>query len=100
VGKSTEESLQAGVFYGAVGEVDSIVRRIAAEEKIRPHVIATGGLAAAVAAHSSTIQHVDLDLTLHGLRLIFERHGKRRLPKAPGARPRRPRENRGNRKRR
>ena len=77
VGKSTEESLQSGVFYGAVGEVDSIVRRIAAEEKIRPHVVATGGLAAAVAAHSETIQHVDADLTLHGLRLIFEKHGRR-----------------------
>ena len=77
VGKSTEESLQSGVFYGAVGEVDSIVRRIAAEEKIRPRVIATGGLAVAVAAHSDTIHHVDPDLTLHGLRLIFEKHGAR-----------------------
>ena len=100
VGKSTEESLQSGVFYGAVGEVDAIVRRIAAEEKIRPHVIATGGLAAAVAAHSGTIQHVDPDLTLHGLRLIFERHGKRRLMKASGARVPRPRGKRSNRKRR
>jgi type III pantothenate kinase len=78
VGKSTEESLQAGVFYGAVGEVDSIVRRISEEEKIRPKVIATGGLAAAVAAHSATIQEVDPDLTLHGLRLIFERHAPRK----------------------
>jgi type III pantothenate kinase len=77
VGKSTEESLQSGVFYGAVGEVDSIVRRISEEEKIRPKVIATGGLAAAVAAHSTTIQEVDPDLTLHGLRIIFEQHGGR-----------------------
>jgi type III pantothenate kinase len=76
VGKSTEESLQSGVFYGAVGEVDSIVRRISEEEKIRPKVIATGGLAAAIAAHSTTIEEVDLDLTLHGLRMIFERHGR------------------------
>ncbi|HET9252571.1 MAG TPA: type III pantothenate kinase [Candidatus Eisenbacteria bacterium] len=78
VGRSTEESLQSGVFYGAVGEVDSIVRRISEEEKIRPKVIATGGLAAAIAEHSSTIQEVDPDLTLHGLRLIFEWHGRRR----------------------
>ena len=76
VGKSTEESLQSGVFYGAVGEVDSIVRRISEEEKIRPKVIATGGLASAVAAHSQTIQEVDPDLTLHGLRIIFERHAR------------------------
>lgn len=75
VGRSTEESLQSGVFYGAVGEVDSIVRRIAKEEKIRPNVIATGGLADAIAAYSETIEKVDPDLTLHGLRLIWERHG-------------------------
>ena len=78
VGRSTEESLQSGVFYGAVGEVDSIVRRISDEEKIRPKVIATGGLAEAVAAHSETIQEVDPDLTLHGLRIIFDRHGGRK----------------------
>jgi type III pantothenate kinase len=58
-----------------VGEVDSIVRRISDEEKIRPKVIATGGLAAAIAAHSRTIEVVDADLTLHGLRIIFSRHG-------------------------
>jgi type III pantothenate kinase len=78
VGRSTEESLQSGVFYGAVGEVDSIVRRISEEEKIRPKVIATGGLAAAIAAHSETIREVDPDLTLHGLRIIFKRHGRRK----------------------
>ncbi len=72
VGRSTEESLQAGVFYGAVGQVDAIVRRIAAEERIRPMVVATGGLAAAIAAHSETIEKVDPDLTLHGLRIIYE----------------------------
>lgn len=77
VGRSTEESLQSGVFYGAVGQVDTIVRKIAAEEKIKPKVIATGGLAASIAAHSETIQSVDPDLTLHGLRMIHRRHGGR-----------------------
>jgi type III pantothenate kinase len=73
VGRSTEESLQSGVYYGAVGQVDAIVRRIAAEEKIQPAVIATGGLATMIAEHSETIQKVDPDLTLHGLRIIHER---------------------------
>jgi type III pantothenate kinase len=81
VGQSTEESLRSGVFYGAVGEVDSIVRRISAEEKIRPKVIATGGLAAAIAPHSETIQEVDPDLTLHGLALIHRRHGRGKAKK-------------------
>ena len=76
VGKSTEESLQSGVLYGAVGQVDSIVRRIAAEVRFRPKVIATGGLAKAIAPHSKTIQKVDPDLTLHGLRMIYTRGGR------------------------
>ncbi|HET7905026.1 MAG TPA: type III pantothenate kinase [Candidatus Eisenbacteria bacterium] len=77
VGRTTEESLQSGVFYGAVGQVDSIVRRIAKEERIRPVVIATGGLAESIADHSETIDHVDADLTLHGLRTLYERQAKR-----------------------
>jgi type III pantothenate kinase len=88
VGRSTEESLQSGVFYGAVGQVDAIVRRIAAEEKIKPKVIATGGLAASIAAHSETIQAVEPDLTLHGLRIIHQRHGRGARAAAPNrARP-------------
>ena len=75
VGRSTEESLQSGVYYGAVGQVDAIVRRIAQEEGIKPRVIATGGLAPMIAKHSETIEKVDPDLTLHGLRIIQEMNG-------------------------
>ena len=73
VGRSTEESLQSGVLYGAAGQVDAIVKRITAEERIRPRVIATGGLAKAIAPHAKSIERADADLTLHGLRLIHER---------------------------
>jgi type III pantothenate kinase len=78
VGRTTEESLQSGVFYGAVGQVDSIVRRIMKEERIRPVVIATGGLADAIAEQSETIDYVDRDLTLHGLAALHAREAKRR----------------------
>jgi type III pantothenate kinase len=84
VGRSTEESVQSGVYYGAVGQVDAIVRRIAAEERIRPKVVATGGLASMIAAHSETIEKVAPDLTLHGLRIIHDlnrRDASRRPPK-------------------
>ena len=87
VGRSTEESLQAGVFYGAVGQVDAIVRRISAEERIRPMVVATGGLAPMIAAHSETIEKVDPDLTLHGLRIIFEIHNPEAAEAAEKKRP-------------
>ena len=71
VGKNTVASMQSGIFYGYVGLVDGLVRRMVAEMGADPvHVVATGGLAAAIAETSETIQDVDEDLTLEGLRLI------------------------------
>lgn len=73
VGRSTVESMQAGIFYGYVGLVDGVVRRMAAEMDASPlHIIATGGLASALAEASETIEMVDEDLTLDGLRLIYD----------------------------
>jgi type III pantothenate kinase len=72
LGRSTEESLQAGVLWGAAGQVDALVRRLALEMSGTPHVIATGGLAALIAPECETINKVDETLTLHGLRLIWE----------------------------
>lgn len=78
IGKTTEEHLQSGIFYGAVGQIDGIVRRILEEmapgnDGRPPKVVATGGLAGPIAAFSETIQAVDPDLTLHGIRLVDER---------------------------
>ncbi len=75
IGKTTEEHLQAGIFYGAVGQIDEIVRRMIEELGGTPEVIATGGLSAAIAPHSQTIRILDPDLTLKGIRLIDERLG-------------------------
>ena len=72
LGRATEESLQAGVLWGAAGQVDALVRRLAIEMKGTPHVIATGGLAALIAPECETINKVDPTLTLKGLRLIWE----------------------------
>ena len=73
IGRSTEESLQSGIVYGAVGQVDEIVRRIVAEWGEEPRVIATGGLAAKIALFSKAIDAVEPDLTLLGLSLIHDR---------------------------
>jgi type III pantothenate kinase len=74
IGKTTQEALQSGLLYGFVGQVDGIVRRIVAELGGSAHVIATGGLAPLVLDESETIQHHEPELTLVGLRLVFERN--------------------------
>jgi type III pantothenate kinase len=78
VGRTTEESMQAGIFYGAVGSVDALVRAVVRELSLDPGlpVVATGGLASAIAAASETITAVDEALTVNGIRLIWERRGR------------------------
>jgi type III pantothenate kinase len=72
IGRTTEESLRAGVLWGAAGQVDALVRRLALEMKGTPHVIATGGWAKIVAPECETINRVDETLTLQGMRLLWE----------------------------
>lgn len=72
IGKSTVESIQSGAVYGFSGQVDAIVDRFRAELGEGP-VVATGGLAELIAGHSRTIDHHEPWLTLHGLRIVYER---------------------------
>jgi len=74
IGKNTVECLQSGVLYGFAGQVDGLVRRIVAETGPVTAVVATGGLAPIVVEESETITHHDPDLTLVGLRLVYERN--------------------------
>jgi type III pantothenate kinase len=78
IGKNTVEALQSGIVYGFAGQVDGMVHRLrvalAPAEPDSVHVIATGGLATLVVDHSSTVTRYEPDLTLLGLRLIFERN--------------------------
>ncbi|HYV50727.1 MAG TPA: type III pantothenate kinase [Dongiaceae bacterium] len=74
VGRTTEESMQAGIFFGAVYAVDGLVAAIMKEQEFPKGtpVIATGGLATAVQQASQFITAVNLDLTLEGIRSIYE----------------------------
>jgi type III pantothenate kinase len=74
IGKTTAQSLQSGLVYGFAGQVDRIVEQIRGELGDRAKVIATGGLAELITPHSKTIEKVDLDLTLEGLRLVWDQN--------------------------
>src|SRR3954469_19491778 len=75
ISQTTTAALQSGLVYGFAGQVDAIVERIR-EELGAPEapVIATGGLAELIAPHTRTVTAVDPELTLHGLRLVWERN--------------------------
>jgi type III pantothenate kinase len=74
VGRNTVHAMQSGIVYGYVGLVDGLVDRILAELGYPCTVIATGGLASLIAPLSRTIGSVDDELTLVGLRLLFDRN--------------------------
>jgi len=75
ISQTTVAALQSGLVYGTAGQVDAIVDRIRAElDAPDAPVIATGGLAELIAPHSRTVTAVDLELTLHGLRLVWARN--------------------------
>ncbi|HET9258208.1 MAG TPA: type III pantothenate kinase [Pseudonocardiaceae bacterium] len=78
IGKSTVEALQSGLLYGFAGQVDGLVRRIAAElapgAEHTVAVVATGGLASLLITESQTITHHAPHLTLTGLRMVYQRN--------------------------
>ena len=73
IGRSTRAAINSGFIFGFAGLIDGIVRRIE-DELPNPHLLATGGYAAAVVPFTETIDEVDDLLTLKGLRLIYERN--------------------------
>lgn len=76
--KNTTKSMQAGILYGYIGQVEYIVNKI--KEEMRPKiseepiVIGTGGLAKLIAKETDIIDIIDSDLTLEGLRIIYNKN--------------------------
>jgi type III pantothenate kinase len=72
IGKNTADCLRSGIVFGYVALIEGLLARIIAELPATPKVLATGGLAATIAPLAKGIERVDEDLTLEGLRLLWE----------------------------
>jgi type III pantothenate kinase len=73
IGRNTADQLRAGIVAGHLAMLEGMIKRTRAELGIDAQVIVTGGLAPLFAGRSPLFDHIDSDLTLHGLWLIYDR---------------------------
>ena len=74
IGRTTVGAMESGLFFGYVGMVEGLVRRMDAELGGNSVCVATGGLAVVIAPETKLFEHVDVELTLQGLRIVWERN--------------------------
>ena len=74
IGHNTVASIQSGVFWGTVAMVQGLVSRMKAEFDGPVRVVATGGLSSLICGEIEQIDEVDVNLTLEGLRLIWDKN--------------------------
>ncbi len=77
IGTNTVASMQSGLYYGLIAMIDGIVERMAAELGPGTRTVATGGQSELITRGSKWVKTADEDLTLEGLRLIWERNRRR-----------------------
>jgi type III pantothenate kinase len=74
IGKDTEPAMRSGLFWGYIGLIEGLVKRIKEEYGAPMTVVATGGLSTLFFKQTPAIDHIDLDLTIRGLVLIYARN--------------------------
>lgn len=74
IGKNTQHAMQSGIIFGYAAMVDGLIARIDDEMGGGCRALATGGLAGLICAHATKVDEIRPDLTLDGLRLIYERN--------------------------
>jgi type III pantothenate kinase len=74
IGKTTKESLQSGLFWGYIGLVGGLLQHLTTEMRAQPIVVATGGLSTVIGPYLKPVPKILPNLTLDGLRLIWERN--------------------------
>jgi type III pantothenate kinase len=76
IGRTTEEQMQIGIYWGYVAMIEGLVARLKAEIGRPVKVVATGGLAALFDAHTDIFDAIEGDLTIQGLAMLYARTGK------------------------
>lgn len=74
LGRTTKESLQSGLFWGYIGLVEGLLQRLTKEMGGKPKLVATGGLSSLIGPHLKHSIRIMPELTLEGLRLIWEKN--------------------------
>ena len=74
IGSTTVGAIESGLFYGYLGMVEGLVRRMTDELGGRATCIATGGLAPLIVPETTAFVAIEPDITLHGLRIVWERN--------------------------
>jgi len=74
IANSTVASIQSGVVNGHIAMIERLIKLIIGEIGVRPRVVTTGGFAELIASNTDAVDIVDDDLTLEGLRRLYERN--------------------------
>jgi type III pantothenate kinase len=73
IGRTTEDQMQSGIFWGYVAMIEGLVARMKQEIAAPAKVVSTGGLAVLFDSHTSVFDAIEPDLTLQGLALLYAR---------------------------
>ena len=72
IGKNTEENIQSGIMFGAIDQIEGMIKRINNETKEENNIILTGGFSKLISPKISLKHISDIDLTLKGMNIIHE----------------------------
>ena len=74
LGRDTVSSMQAGIYYGYIGQTEYIIKKLKKDSKLdNIKVVATGGLGKLISEATDQIDVYNPELTLHGLRIIYDK---------------------------